>query len=482
MQGVPRPTLALRWLRANEAPGGGIRVHSDHPNAYPEVSGYLVPTLLQFGEREMATRLVSWLISIQLPCGAYADPDYGEPFVFDTGQVLRGVLAGIDLAPESLDAAKRAADYLCGQMIDGGRSGFAVRYAGTIPESVHLYVLPPLVHAGRVLQEPKYLIAAERCLEYYIARKDTLQTDDLTHFLGYELEALIDLGRVGAAASALEALREVQRADGSVRGRGGTSWVCCPGLAQLAVCWYKVGQLEPADMALAWLEKHQTPGGGFLGSHGPGANYFPQVELSWAVKYYLDAHRLRVLSFMERNAHVFLREVSISDGRAQAILEVIHPGDKVMEVGCGKGRFLRAIRQVYPDSQCTGVDISTVLLAEVPAGIKRIQGSLESIPGPDNTFDVVFSVEAIEHSVDLERATAEMIRVTRPGGWVVVIDKQKAHWGRLVCPPWESWPDAEQLKQLLMQRCDDVTYGPVSYDDHPADGLMLVWRGRKRAV
>ncbi len=482
MQQVPRPTLALKWVRAHEVRGGGIRVHSAHPNAYPEVSGYFVPTLLRFGEQEMAARLTRWLVSIQLPCGAYADPDHGKPYVFDTGQVLRGLLAGIDLAPGSADAAKRAADYLCAQMIQGGGAGFGSHYAGTIPESVLLYVIPPLVQAGRVFQEPEYLAAAERCIEHYSARKDSLQIDNLTHFLGYELEALIELGRMGTAAPVLEALRKEQTADGSVRGRGRTSWVCCPGLAQLAVCWYKVGQWEPADMALARLEEHQMPSGGFLGSYGPGANYFPQVEVSWAVKYYLDAHRLRVLSFMERNAHSFPGEVSISDGRAQAILKVIRPGDKVLEVGCGKGRFLKIVRQRCPDSQCTGIDISSMLLAEVPAEIQCLRGSLESVPCSENSFDVVFSVEVIGHSANLEWAVAEMIRVTRPGGWVVVIDKQRSHWGRFVTPPWEFWPDAERLKQLLMHGCNDVTYEPVSYDDHPADGLMLVWRGRKRST
>lgn len=474
------PARALKWIRAHESPTGGIRVHSGHADAYPEVTGYLIPTLLQCGERELASRLVRWLLCIQRADGSYTSW-HGVPYIFDTGQVLRGLLAAANLVPQALEAARRAADYLCGRMVEGGRGGWGNRYSGAIPESVHLYVLPPLLQAAEILEKPGYREAAERCLEYYCGHKDALQISTLTHFLGYELEALIDLGRADLAMPILNTLREQQAADGSVRAADGARWVCAPGLAQLAVCWYKIGQWEPADEALAWLEAHQQPSGGFLGSYGPGASYFPDVEVPWAAKFYLDAHLLRVKSFFERNAHIFPSSVSRDDGRAQAILSVIKPKDRVLEVGCGKGRFLKVVREVYPETECTGVDISPALLAHLPADIQALPGSLECIPCPDNDFDVVFSVEAIEHSVNPEAAVAEMIRVTRPGGWVVIVDKQQAHWGRLKCPPWEKWPEVAELSRLLNRGCDHVTATPVGYDGKLPDGLMVVWRGQKRS-
>jgi malonyl-CoA O-methyltransferase len=481
MRHLSPPASALAWIRSHETPTGGIRVHSRHANAYAEVTGYLVPTLLQYGERDLATRLIRWLVGMQRADGAYTDPDRGRPYVFDTGQALRALLAGGELVPEARDAARRAADYLCAQLVAGSKGGFGTRYAGAIPESIHLYVLPPLRQAAEVLQKPEYQAAAEHCLQYYCAHEETLQISDLTHFLGYELEALIDLGRADMATPILEGLRGQRAADGSVRGEGGAAWVCSPGLAQLAVCWYKIGQWEPADRALAWLEAHQQPSGGFLGSYGPGAAYFPTVELSWAAKFYLDAHLLRVVSFFERHAPLFPSSVSKDDGRTQVILSVIKPNDRVLEVGCGKGRFLKVVREVYPKVGCTAVDISPALLAYIPTGIQALRGSLESIPCPDNSFDVVFSVEAIEHSANPQAAVAEMIRVTRPGGWVLVIDKQKAHWGRLSCPSWERWPEIAEISRLLKRGCDHVTAEPVGYDDRPQpDGLIVVWRGQKR--
>lgn len=477
---VSPPARALGWIRAHESPTGGIYVHPGRTDTYPEVSGYLVPTLLQYGEKDMAIRLVRWLLCIQRADGSYTSPD-GVPYIFDTGQVLRGLLAAAELVPGALQAAERATHYLCEQMLSGGREGFGPRYGGAIPESVHLYVLPPLLQAAERLQRSDYQEAAERCLDFYSQHSDALQIGDLTHFLAYELEALIDLGHADKARPILDTLRAQQAADGSVRGVGDAKWVCSPGLAQLALCWYKTGQWKPADTALTWLEKHQTPNGGFWGSYGPGASYFANVEPSWAVKFYLDAHRLRTRCFIERNVRGCPAELPVEDGWAQAILEVIHPGDRVMGMGCGTGQFLKAVRHAYPNTQCTSTGISSMLLGELPADIEKLEGPPEAVPCPDNRFDVVFSIEAINHSANPEAAISEMIRIAQPGGWVVVIVKEHSQRGRSSYLPWEQRLEAEYLKRLLAQGCDHVTYEPVTHDTQPSDGLILVWRGQKRS-
>jgi hypothetical protein len=67
MAAVPDPAAAraLSWIRENRLPGGGIRVETGHPHAYHEVTGYLIPTLLAYGEEELATDFAEWLICIQ---------------------------------------------------------------------------------------------------------------------------------------------------------------------------------------------------------------------------------------------------------------------------------------------------------------------------------------------------------------------------------------------------------------------------------
>lgn len=471
---------SLKWLKNQELASGGLRVHSGHHNAYPEVTGYAVLTLLDYGESEVASRLANWLLQMQRPDGSYADPDYGVAQVFDSGQVLRGLLAVAEQKPEALQAAKQIADYLCSQMLNNGLHGFAAAYSGTIPEPIQLYVLPPLFATSEALGEPRYCAAASACLQFYLGHAETLRVSQLTHFLAYQIEALISLGYPELAEPTLRTLQEGQFADGSVRAKEGVRWVCTPGLAQLAVCWYLLGQWRPADKAMAWLDAHQEPDGGFRGSYGKGATYFPDVELSWAAKYYLDAHRLRVLAAMERSATIFPDSVPTDDGRLHAIAAKVRPNDRVIEAGCGKGRFLSALKQICSPVDCHGVDISPVLLSFVPAGIVTKQGWLENIPYEANAFDVAFSVEAIEHALNQEAAVRELVRITKPGGWVIIIDKQHSHWGRLDCPSWERWPVAEHLNELLKRECDEVVCEAVSYDGLPADGLMMVWRGKKR--
>ena len=289
---------AIEWLHTNENPDGGIFLSSADNASYPEVTGYLIPTVLSYGETELAARFARWLIRIQRRDGSFASAD-GVPHIFDTGQALRGVLAASQLVPEALECGSRSAEYLYSLMIADGTRGFDVdqvwirRYSKSIPMSSHLYVLPPLLRFAEIFQKPEYRSAVNNSLAYYMKSTGSLQLTTLTHFLAYELEALIDLGHSQTTIPILDRLRMEQADDGSVRGMQGVSWVCTPGLAQLAVCWYKIGQREPADKALRWLEANQTRSGGFRGSYGENASYFPDVEIPWAVKFYLDAAFLR---------------------------------------------------------------------------------------------------------------------------------------------------------------------------------------------
>lgn len=468
------PVRALAWIHANELTTGGIRVHSLSPTAYPEVTGYLVPTLEECGERELAGRLMRWLLCIQRADGSYPSPD-GVPHIFDTGQVLRGLLAAANYMPQAhvpqvQEAARRAADYLCAQMVNGGWGGFGQRYAGDIPESVHLYVLPALHQATAALSDEKYRTAAAHCLDYYLHHSDALRLNELTHFLAYQLEALIDLGQPEAALPILDALRAQQQLDGAVRGVGSATWVCTPGLAQLAICWYKVGQDEAAAKALSWLEERQRSSGGFLGSYGPGATYFPEVELSWAVKFYLDAHRLRLLALAPRQVASAL--VAPPDGRAQVILACIKSADRVLQVGQHLG-LSRCLQAAQPQGEYTCVSLAPDA-SLLPQSIGCVPGSLDNIPLADNQFDVVFAIESLRWTTNQETAVAAMLRVAKPGGWIVIIDQRMGHEK---LPSWQQWPALAATRRWLQRGCDEVTVEPLGAKSH---AHLTVWRGRKR--
>jgi hypothetical protein len=78
---------AMGWFKANMVSDKGIIVHTRQPVPYPEVTGYFVPTLYQWGEAELARTCTTWLLSVQLPDGAFPAPD-GVP-IPSTPQVIR---------------------------------------------------------------------------------------------------------------------------------------------------------------------------------------------------------------------------------------------------------------------------------------------------------------------------------------------------------------------------------------------------------
>ena len=73
--------------------------------------------------------------------------------------------------------------------------------------------------------------------------------------------------------------------------------------------------------------------------------------------------------------------------------------------------------------------------------MEKRQGTLTCIPYPDNSFDITYTAEALEHAICLENAVKELLRVTKPGGKVVVVDKNLGAKGALETEEWERWFD-----------------------------------------
>ena len=297
----PRPpshARALAWCRAHTVPGQGVIVHTRQPVAYPEVTGYYVPTLYQWGETALARQYLQWLLSVQLPDGAFPAPD-GVPYTFDTGQIMRGLVAALDDVPGAEASQRRACDWMLTQVdADSGRlkTPSTELWSDIASDLIHTYALPPLLWAGQRLGVREYEDAARFVLAYYLRQPGLLPFNRLTHFHAYAMEALTELGELAAARQGMAEVARAQRADGSVPAYPDVDWVCSTGIAQYAIVWYALGDKARADRAMAYLETIQNPSGGFYGSYGKGAKYIAGAEISWGVKYFLDAWRLKLLS------------------------------------------------------------------------------------------------------------------------------------------------------------------------------------------
>jgi malonyl-CoA O-methyltransferase len=292
---------AIQWVKANRIRGGGIAAHHRCDKATQEVTGYLIPSLLNAGEKQLAIDLAKWEASVQRPDGSFAAV-YADPYTFDTAQVARGFLAVLEDVPELEPHLRRACDYVERQIDPAGKvqtpslDEWRLADGAIMSDYCNLYVLPPLLEAGRTLVEPKYVRAVERSLNYYTAKPDVAdfkpESATFSHMFGYMMEALVDLGELSLARKGLAQAARVQRTDGSIPAYPGATWICSTGMAQLAIAWLKAGIADPALKAVSYLERIQHPSGGFYGSYGPGAIYFPAEEISWGVKFFIDAQLL----------------------------------------------------------------------------------------------------------------------------------------------------------------------------------------------
>jgi ubiquinone/menaquinone biosynthesis C-methylase UbiE len=155
-------------------------------------------------------------------------------------------------------------------------------------------------------------------------------------------------------------------------------------------------------------------------------------------------------------------------------------GKRVLDVGCGKGRFARVFRDQEPGAEIWGLDISEEMLRFVPEGIHTRAGSMTELPFEDGFFDGAYATESLEHAVEIEKAVSEICRVVKAGGRIAIIDKNAEQWGRLKTPEWEKWFTRKELERLLSRDCGKVSSRLISYwEDVEPDGLFLAWLAEK---
>ena len=151
-------------------------------------------------------------------------------------------------------------------------------------------------------------------------------------------------------------------------------------------------------------------------------------------------------------------------------------GKRVLDVGCGKGRFTRVLLQQEPEAELWGLDISEEMLRFVPEGVHTRAGSMTDLPFENDFFDAAFATESLEHAVEIEKAVSEICRVVKAGGRIAIIDKNARHWGRLKTPEWERWFTRKELERLLARHCRQVSSRFISYwEDVKPDGLFIAW-------
>ncbi|MFP4634230.1 MAG: class I SAM-dependent methyltransferase [Nitriliruptoraceae bacterium] len=145
-----------------------------------------------------------------------------------------------------------------------------------------------------------------------------------------------------------------------------------------------------------------------------------------------------------------------------ALLDAVGPldGRDLLDAGCGTGRFTAAFEAA--GATVTGVDADPAMLslARRRTGAQLLHADAGALPLPDDSFDLAVAVTLLEFAERAEQVIDELVRVTRPGGRIVVATlNPRSPWGlahhrKLRQPPWSQacLRTPGELRELLTER------------------------------
>jgi uncharacterized protein YyaL (SSP411 family) len=314
--------------------------------SYPETTGYIIPTLLDYADlfqapryAEAAIRMADWEIAVQLPDGGVRagtmEAHVVVPTIFNTGQVLFGLARAYTATrePRFAEALRRAADWLvAAQDGDGAWRRFPSPFApGSGAKAYNTRSAFGLVRAWEALGEARWLDAADAnaqwALEVALPNAFlphnclTPNPSPLTHTLAYSMRGLMEVGVATGKQQYIDhairmalAIAGQQRADGAMPGRydagwqPAANWTCLTGNSQLAINWLRLDRItgdkkfekhalaaNRFNMRMQDLRQRDPHRAGALkGSHPINGGYMTWRYPNWATKFFADALMLEM--------------------------------------------------------------------------------------------------------------------------------------------------------------------------------------------
>ena len=155
----------------------------------------------------------------------------------------------------------------------------------------------------------------------------------------------------------------------------------------------------------------------------------------------------------------------------------IQPGDRVLDVGCGTGYFVRMLSElVGPRGSVVGVDAAPEMVgyassrSRPAANVTFEVGGAGALSFPDSSFDVVVSSLTMHHVAAAEQlpAVREMRRVLKPGGRLLIAEFQapSGHGWRLLLGPTGLTAMAHAVPHIEAQVAE-VGFSEIQLGDVP---------------
>ena len=121
-----------------------------------------------------------------------------------------------------------------------------------------------------------------------------------------------------------------------------------------------------------------------------------------------------------------------------------YAGKRLLDVGCGPRGSLEWAAQAAERVGLDPLAARYAALQSRPHAMTYVQGAAERMPFPDDRFDVVSTINSLDHVDDLDAALAEIRRVVSPGGlWLLLVDVE--HGPTVTEPQRIGWDVVERL-------------------------------------
>ncbi len=122
----------------------------------------------------------------------------------------------------------------------------------------------------------------------------------------------------------------------------------------------------------------------------------------------------------------------------KTVSRFIKPGDKVLELGFGKGPNIFFLAEKHPDAEFTGIDLNRLHRENTFSNVKLYYQDYSDLSNfADNTFTVVYGFETLCYFENKDKVFSEVYRVMKPGGHFIVYDYA-------IPEPFETYdPDAQ---------------------------------------